>query len=94
MGKEHWCITKNCRHGTLNGSLQYGSILLNEFNIGFAAGREQALKDLFETYFTHHDTIEEDDEWCMKHLPSVQKVFEVYTKANDYPRRESKISLN
>lgn len=82
MEKLHWCIERDCRHGTLNGSLKLGSLYLAEWNKGYAQGRKEVLQDLFEIYFYHHDTIEDDDEWCLKHLPTVKQVFELWSTVN------------
>jgi hypothetical protein len=79
--KLHWCIEKDCKHGTLNGSLKLGSQYLAEWNKGYAQGRKEALQDLFEVYFYHHDMIDED-EWCLKHLPSVSQVYELWRTVN------------
>lgn len=45
MKEEHWCIKKDCRHGTLNGSLQLGHFYLREFNSGYASGRKDTGSD-------------------------------------------------
>lgn len=42
---EHWCIKTGCTHGTLNGSLHLGSMLLAEWGKGYAQGRKEADQD-------------------------------------------------
>lgn len=42
--KNHWCI-KQCGHGTLNGSLELGSLLLAKWNKGYEQGRKDAKYD-------------------------------------------------
>ena len=46
--EEHWCIKTKCNHGTLNGSLHYGSSLLESYNQGYAQGRADLLQDIEE----------------------------------------------
>ena len=46
MRKEHWCIKDNCTHGTLNGSLELGSLFMAEWNKGYEQGYKDAIKDI------------------------------------------------
>lgn len=42
---DHWCIADYCEHGTLNGSLVLGSLLLAEYQKGYKAGFQDAQTD-------------------------------------------------